>query len=94
MTRPFTPKIVTANDLRNGRVVYLTSDDRWADEFTEAEILTDEADAEMRLVFALGQSRAVVGPYLADVVRTPEGAAPKHFRETFRATGPSFEGVA
>lgn len=92
MNRPFTPKIVTANDLRNGRVVYLTADDRWADKIDDAEILTDEADADMRLVFALGQSRNVVGPYLADVARTPDGPAPTHFREMFRVSGPTFEG--
>ncbi len=30
MSRRFTPKIVTANDLRVGDVVYLTADDRWS----------------------------------------------------------------
>ena len=30
MPRPFTPKVITANALIEGDVVYLTEDDRWS----------------------------------------------------------------
>ena len=30
MSRRFTPKVVTGNDLRLGDVVYLTADDQWS----------------------------------------------------------------
>ncbi|MCB2135677.1 MAG: DUF2849 domain-containing protein, partial [Rhodobacteraceae bacterium] len=30
MSRSFTPKVVTANALIEGDVVYLTADDRWS----------------------------------------------------------------
>ena len=39
----FTPKVVTANDLRLGDVVYLTPDDRWSRLHHEAELIADSA---------------------------------------------------
>ena len=89
MPAPFTPKVVTANALLDGDVVYLTADDRWSPSLSEAEVLTDEADAQIRLIDASARVSEVVGVYLADVKL--EGAAPKptHFRETFRTRGPS-----
>jgi len=43
MSRPYSPKIVTANDLRIGDVVYLTADDHWSRAHHEAELIEDEA---------------------------------------------------
>ncbi|MGC1261214.1 DUF2849 domain-containing protein [Jannaschia helgolandensis] len=86
--RSFSPKVVTANLLREGDVVYLTEDDRWVASLTEAEVLTDEAHAQMRLVDA-DKPSVVVGTYLADVRVTESGPVPTHFREDFRATGPT-----
>ena len=45
MSRRFTPKVVTANALLEGDVVYLTPDDRWSRELREAELIEDEAHA-------------------------------------------------
>ncbi|MBD3678333.1 MAG: DUF2849 domain-containing protein [Rhodobacteraceae bacterium] len=89
MSRRFTPKIVTANDLLEGDVVYLTRDDRWSLRLSEAELIEDEPHAQKRLHFAEGQQDLVVGPYLADAHRGPSGPEPAHFREAFRARGPS-----
>lgn len=36
MSRGFTPKVVTANALIEGDVVYLTADDRWSRQHHEA----------------------------------------------------------
>ena len=55
----------------------------------EAEVLTDEADAQVRLIDASQQVSEVVGAYLADVDTTENTPKPKHFREDFRAKGPS-----
>jgi len=82
-------KVVTANDLRLGDVVYLTADDRWTRRHPEAELIEDEAHAQMRLLFAAAQKLAVVGAYLADARRGPNGPEPIHFREAFRTRGPS-----
>lgn len=89
MPRPFSPSVVTANALIEGDVVYLTADDRWSRRLGEAEVLTDEAHAQLRLLEAEAQAGRVVGAYLAEVVPTPAGPRPAHFREAFRARGPS-----
>lgn len=89
MKGQFTPKVVTANALREGDVVYLTPDDRWTRRHVEAELIDDEAHAQMRLLFAAAQKLEVVGAALADAKAGPNGPEPVHFREAFRARGPS-----
>jgi hypothetical protein len=89
MPRPFKPKVVTANDLLEGDVVYLTADDAWTRCLTEAELISDEAHAQLRLLHAEQQGNIVVGAYLADMQAGASGPEPVHFREDFRRTGPS-----
>lgn len=89
MSRSFTPKVVTANDLRAGDVIYLTAGDQWTRDHTQAELIDDEAHAQMRLLFASAQKLAIVGAYLADAKPGPNGPEPIHFREVFRTKGPS-----
>ena len=89
MSRRFIPKVVTANDLIEGDVVYLTADDRWSRLHHEAELLTDEDRANTRLAFGAAQKLIVVGVYLADAKPGPNGPEPVHFREEFRTRGPS-----
>ncbi len=89
MPREFTPKVVTANALLEGDVVYLTGDDRWTRYLSRAEVITDEAHAQLRQLMAEAQADQVVGVYLADVTLGPDGPEPIHFREDFRRTGPS-----
>ena len=88
MPRAFTPKVVTANHLLAGDVIYQTATG-WTRRLAEAEVLTDEADADLRLIEASQQTDTVVGAYLADVAIDNGTPVPNHFRETFRATGPS-----
>ena len=88
-SRPFTPKVVTANLLREGDVVYLSAAGDWVRELAKAETLVDEAHAQDRLLDAERQPLVVVGAYLADVKEGPDGPEPVHFREAFRASGPS-----
>lgn len=89
MAREFTPKVITANALLEGDVVYLTEGDHWTRNLAEAEILMDEADAELRLLMAQSRASQVVGAYLADMTISADGPEPTHFREDFRRTGPS-----
>ena len=89
MSRKFTPKVLTANDLLLGDVVYLTFDDQWTRNHARAELIDDEAHAQLRLLFAEQQSNIVVGAYLADAKVGAKGPEPVHFREAFRADGPS-----
>ena len=89
MSRPFTPKVVTASDLLEGDVVYLTAEDTWTRDLAEADLITDEADAQLRLLAADKQRDIVVGAYLADMAAGANGPEPTHFREAFRRKGPS-----
>ena len=89
MPRNFTPKIITANHLLDGDVVYLTADDRWSQYHHEAELIDDEAHAAIRLLDAERQANTVVGAYLADARDGATGPEPVHFREVFRTLGPS-----
>lgn len=89
MPRAFTPKVVTANALIEGDVVYQTADDQWTRDLANAELLQDEGYANLRLAQAEGQPELVVGAYLADATASENGPQPTHFREEFRRTGPS-----
>lgn len=89
MARQFTPKVVTANALLEGDVIYLTADDLWSRHHHEAEMIEDEAHAQLRLLKADSQRLTVVGAYLADARPGPNGPEPIHFREAFRTRGPS-----
>lgn len=89
MARSFTPKVVTANALLDGDAVWLAEDDTWTRDILEAELLTDEAHAELRLLEAQSRRDEIAGAYLADAKATEDGPAPTHFREEFRTRGPS-----
>jgi len=89
MARAFTPKVVTANALLEGDVVYLTARRTWSRSHADALLLTDEAEAAVRLLEASAQRDRVVGAYLADARPGPNGPEPIHFREVFRTRGPS-----
>ena len=88
MPKEFTPKVVTANHLLQGDVIYQTLTG-WTRNLAEAEVLADEAHADLRLIEASQQTDVVVGAYLADVTDADLNPSDLHFREEFRATGPS-----
>ena len=66
MSRRYIPKVVTANRLREGDVVYQTADNRWSGLHHDAELIEDEAHAQLRLLHAAGQKLLVVEPYRVD----------------------------
>ncbi|ABD54691.1 DUF2849 domain-containing protein [Jannaschia sp. CCS1] len=89
MPRAFTPKVVTANALLEGDVVYLTKQGHWTRLHAEADLIEDQATADIRLLEAQALAHEVVGPYLADAIAGENGPEPVHFREAFRTRGPS-----
>lgn len=82
-------QVMASNDLRTGRVVYLTADGQWSADFQLAKRLTDES----AVGFAEQQSgnavdgNWVVDPYLVKVIAGT--ASPSHIRERIRRTGPT-----
>jgi hypothetical protein len=89
MSRPFTPKVITANDLREGDVVYLTAQGGWSRTHGDAALFLAQDEAEAALARTAAQSLIIVGAYLADAKAGPNGPEPVHFREVFRTRGPS-----
>jgi len=81
-------KVVTGSDLRAGDVVWRAANGAWVRRLAEAELIEDVAIADLTLLEAM-RSAEVVGVYLADARRGPHGPEPVHFREAFRARGPS-----
>jgi hypothetical protein len=88
MAKAFKPKIVSANDLFDGDVVYLTSNGNWTRQIAKAAV-AQEPDAAETLLARADQPAKVVGPYLLDVTLGSEGTQPEHFRERLRETGPT-----
>lgn len=95
MAKLFPPKIVSANDLMDGDVVYLTAQDTWSRLITEAAIAQDEAAADTLLAKGEERQDLIVGAYLLDVAISGNGApSPTHFREKYRLNGPSIDYMA
>ncbi|WCR10065.1 DUF2849 domain-containing protein [Paracoccus stylophorae] len=93
MSKAFTPSIarpgvITANDLRKGHNVWMC-EGGWTADPAQAILFEDEAIADLALLKAIGQADLVVGPYLVEARRGPNGPEPAHFRETFRQNGPT-----
>ncbi len=89
MARAFTPKVVTANALLEGDAVWLTEDNQWTRDIAKAELITDEAHGDLRLLEAQARADEISGAYLADAKPGTDGPEPTHFREAFRTRGPS-----
>lgn len=83
-------KVLTANRLREGDVVYW-SDEGWRTAIFDARTFEPTAAkaALERIGHAETEAGRVVEPYLIDVEPQGETLIPVHYREQFRARGPS-----
>ena len=85
------PKVVTANTLATGKVVFQGSDGAWVEAIAEARRYDDAAAAEEGLAKAtVDVERAVVvEPFMVEA-GAAEGGRPKMtLRDTIRAYGPT-----
>ena len=68
--RPFTAMHIAAIALADGGLVYLTEDDSWTRQPSEAELIEDEAHGQLRLLTAQAQARSgrrpIAAPRLAE----------------------------
>ena len=81
-------KLLTANRLADGTVVWLTAEGAWSEQSDAAARLDTEA-AAAALVEAERQFRTVVGAYLIDADEAGTIVARERLRETIRAKGPT-----
>lgn len=84
------PKIVTANHLAAGDVVFL-AENGWTPLVDRAVVAEDEAtlaEIEARAQ-AAEAANIVVAPYTVDVRREGSRIVPLHYREVMRTKGPT-----
>ncbi len=84
-------RVLTANRLGDGRVVYLSEDGGWVSKLDAARLVRDDAEAETAEAAgaAAVADRFVVEPYLIDVELVEDGVQPARLRERIRAQGPT-----
>lgn len=84
-------KIVTANRLRDGEVVYLAGDGSWSQWLDDSRTAGDAAEEDDLLARSeeAVRDRLVVGPYLMPVAKEDGTLHPLSQRERIRAKGPS-----
>lgn len=80
-------KVITANDLRNGLVVFLDGEGNWTVKIAEARVMEDGPDLEGGLARAKVETDAqvVLEAYPIDVVVTDGVPIPVRLRERIRA---------
>lgn len=84
-------RVVTANRLHDGAIVYLAADRSWSRRIAEAAVACDDAElaplqAEAERAVA---ARVVVGAYVIPVEVEDEGIVPLGQKERIRAAGPT-----
>jgi len=84
-------KIVTANRLRQGDVVYLTDTGTWSRHLNQSRTTRDAAELEAMLAQAAEAvaAREIVAPYEMEVVEVDGILQPLSTREIIRAAGPT-----
>ncbi len=83
------PQVMTANDLKDGLVVWLTPEWMWSNRFQEA-FKTEDPDQieQMRAVADRDEAaNIIVGAYFIDI--DPTTGKPARYREKFRVSGPT-----
>ncbi len=90
MRKVFHPKVVSANDLLQGDVVYLTASGAFSRNLADAVVASERETADRLLAKATARPGEVVGPALVDVAVAP-GEPPRllHPREVIRDVGPT-----
>lgn len=84
-------KVVTANRLREGDVVYLTDTGKWSPHLNESRVTRDAEDLQAMLAEAAAAvaARHIVAPYEMEVVEFDGILQPLSTREIIRAAGPT-----
>ena len=88
-----TKKIVTANRLIDGIVVFVGPGPGWVTDIRQATVFDDGTDLDAALRFGAEQvaARQIVDPYAVDVDVEGGYPMPERLRERIRAVGPSVD---
>lgn len=84
--------LISANDLVQGTIVYLTESSQWDRSITSARKIEDHETATAVLTDIELTQQSVVSPYIVNATLSPEGnPMPTHFRDQFRESGPTIQ---
>ena len=85
------PKLIIANQLDDGFVVFLTDSGDWSNAIADAAVANDDESAEQLFSTAkqAEQANLVIDPYLIDIEIKDGKRIPCEYREYIRALGPS-----
>ncbi len=78
-------RVLTGNDLLTGDVTWWTGSG-WSRHVDDAAAVGADADA---IAAAEQAAQRVVGAYVVDATRGPDGVRPRHIKERIRALGPT-----
>lgn len=88
-----TLKVITANRLIDGLVIFIGSGHKWVENIAEAEVFED--GPELDIALAVGaedvKARKLVDPYSVDVTIEDGKPVPSRLRELIRARGPTVD---
>jgi len=84
-------RMIIANRLTDGVVVFLTGSEIWAPSIGAGIVIEDETEQQRLLEIAKGHERqcVVIDPYLIDVESDAGKPRPTSIREAIRAFGPT-----
>jgi len=87
------PKIISANRLVDGTVVYRSPSGAWAEALDRAEFFTDDSSAQKGLTSARDDvtRNLVLDPFLVEVAAEAHGPRPARLRDRIRARGPTID---
>jgi len=86
-------KVISANRLADGIVVYAGRDGSWSEQLSQAKIFASKAEAEAGLLVAQEDAKRnlVVEPVVVEVTEDPCGLRAVTLREIIRARGPTID---
>jgi Protein of unknown function (DUF2849) len=87
------PKVITANRLADGIVVYAGRGGSWSERLSQAKIFASKAEAEAGLLIAQNDAKRnlVVEPVVVEVAEDAGGLRAVTLREIIRARGPTID---
>lgn len=87
------PKVISANRLADGIVVYAGRDGSWSEQLGQAQVFASKAEAEAGLLIAQNDAKRnlVVEPVVVEVTEDAGGLRAVTLREIIRARGPTID---
>ena len=84
-------RMVVANRLTDGRVVFLSDATRWVERIDDGAVarFSDQVNALLAVAERSAEAGEVVDPYAIDVSEAGGSRRPTSLRESIRAFGPS-----